>query len=62
VSYGSGAVAIAAVSGLCIHTFYHSRTTVAEPLPGDYWCYMPENGAWKPVSPNWQSGNGFAPG
>ncbi len=29
---------------------------------GNYWCYMPENGTWKPVSPNWQSGTGFSPG
>jgi hypothetical protein len=27
-----------------------------------YWCYMPGAGTWKSISPNWQSGNGFAPG
>jgi hypothetical protein len=33
VSYGVGAGAMAAVSGLCIHALYDSSTTVIEPLP-----------------------------
>ena len=33
VSYGAGADAMAAVSGLCIHALYDISTTAIDPLP-----------------------------